>query len=316
MLLSREKKAIKAKRIKNYNFCYGNLENVVLKYVALKYPKGDKFKIRQMKGEAMEQKLKVLIVDDNADLRSLLANGLADLEEISIVGAAANGMIALEMIEKLRPDIMLLDIIMPQLDGFGVLEYLAKQNESPAVIMVSALTQEAFVRRAMEMGAYYYVAKPFEMDSLKNRIKDVVAMLTGVPAATVAKANTSSVLVPTDHAKSLNEKISTVFITIGIPAHIKGYHFLREAIKMVIDNPDVINRITKELYPGIAKKYNTSASKVERAIRHAIEVAWTRGKIENINQIFGYNVYSRNDKPTNGEFIALIADKLLLEKSA
>lgn len=288
----------------------------MLKYLTLKYPKGDKFKIRQMKGEAMEQKLKVLIVDDNADLRSLLANGLADLEEISIVGAAANGMIALEMIEKLRPDIMLLDIIMPQLDGFGVLEYLAKQNESPAVIMVSALTQEAFVRRAMEMGAYYYVAKPFEMDSLKNRIKDVVAMLTGVPAATVAKANTSSVVVPTDHAKSLNEKISTVFITIGIPAHIKGYHFLREAIKMVIDNPDVINRITKELYPGIAKKYNTSASKVERAIRHAIEVAWTRGKIENINQIFGYNVYSRNDKPTNGEFIALIADKLLLEKSA
>lgn len=116
--------------------------------------------------------------------------------------------------------------------------------------------------------------------------------------------------------KSVDERISTMFITMGIPAHIKGYTFLREAVKMVIGNPDIINRITKELYPGIARTYDTSASKVERAIRHAIEVAWTRGKIENINDIFGYNVYTRNDKPTNGEFIALIADKLMLENAA
>ena len=116
--------------------------------------------------------------------------------------------------------------------------------------------------------------------------------------------------------RSIDEKISSVFITIGIPAHIKGYHFLREAIKMVVENPDIINRITKELYPGIAKRFNTSPSKVERAIRHAIEVAWTRGRIDNINQVFGYNVYNKNDKPTNGEFIALIADKLIIEKSA
>ena len=114
----------------------------------------------------------------------------------------------------------------------------------------------------------------------------------------------------------LEKDVTGLIHEIGVPAHIKGYQFLREAIKMVADNPDLINRITKELYPGIAKRFDTTPSKVERAIRHAIEVAWTRGKIDNINQIFGFNVYGRNEKPTNGEFIALVADKLVLEKSA
>ena len=118
---------------------------------------------------------------------------------------------------------------------------------------------------------------------------------------------------PPSAVKSLDEKITSVFLSVGIPAHIKGYHFLREAIRMVYYKPELISKITKELYPGIAKRFQTSASKVERAIRHAIEVAWTRGKIENINQIFGYNIYSKNDKPTNGEFIALVADKLIME---
>lgn len=114
----------------------------------------------------------------------------------------------------------------------------------------------------------------------------------------------------------MDEEITSIFLTIGIPAHIKGYHFLREGVKMVMENHDLINSITKELYPGIAKQFNTTASKVERAIRHAIEVAWTRGRIEKINQIFGYNIYTKNDKPTNGEFIALMADKLSMERSA
>ena len=113
--------------------------------------------------------------------------------------------------------------------------------------------------------------------------------------------------------ETLEERIANLFLTVGIPAHIKGYQYLREAVRMVMDNPELMGRITKELYPGIAKRFQTSASKVERAIRHAIEVAWTRGKIENINQIFGYNIYSKNDKPTNGEFIALVADKLIME---
>ena len=162
------------------------------------------------------------------------------------------------------------------------------------------------------MGVKYYIAKPFECDNIKNRIRDLIAMSKGMMPVRAHN------LTPTSgsETRSIDEKISSVFITIGIPAHIKGYHFLREAIKMVVENPDIINRITKDLYPGIAKHFNTSPSKVERAIRHAIEVAWTRGRIDNINQVFGYNVYNKNDKPTNGEFIALIADKLIIEKSA
>ena len=150
-----------------------------------------------------------------------------------------------------------------------------------------------------------YIAKPFESESIKGRIRDVISLKKGISPVSINKENRLSA--------SIDEKISSVFISIGIPAHIKGYHFLREAVKMVVENPDSINRITKELYPGIARKFNTSSSKVERAIRHAIEVAWTRGKIENINELFGFKVYGKNDKPTNGEFIALIADKLTLE---
>lgn len=266
----------------------------------------------------MEQKQKLLIVDDNGELRAQMGKALATMEDIVVVGTAANGMMALDMIVKHKPDIILLDIIMPQLDGFGVIEYLKEQEQMPDIIVISALAQESFVLRALEMGVKYYMAKPFEMEALKSRVQDLLLLRKGtLPAVRPVKSSYSAnLLFSQDLPKSTDEKISTIFITIGIPAHIKGYHFLREAIKMVIQNPDAINRITKELYPGIGKKFNTSASKVERAIRHAIEVAWTRGKIENINQLFGYNVYSRNDKPTNGEFIALIADKLLLERSA
>lgn len=267
----------------------------------------------QSKGEVvMEEKTKILIVDDNPDVRTQLSGMLAGMEEVKLVGAAANGMTAIDMINRFKPDIVLLDIIMPQLDGFGVIEYLNEHDCMPNVIVISALSQENFIMRALEMGVKYYIAKPFECDNIKNRIRDLIAMSKGmIPARTHTLTPASGA-----ETRSIDEKISSVFITIGIPAHIKGYHFLREAIKMVVENPDIINRITKDLYPGIAKHFNTSPSKVERAIRHAIEVAWTRGRIDNINQVFGFNVYNKNDKPTNGEFIALIADKLIIEKSA
>lgn len=263
----------------------------------------------------MNEKTKVLIVDDNPEVREQLTRTVSTMEELTLVGSATNGMMALDLIARYKPDIVLLDIIMPQLDGFGVLEYLAEQESMPDVIIISALSQESFVVRALDLGAKYYIAKPFSSDTLKNRIRDLIIPQKQEQLVKVRTDSGMGSILSAD-GKSLDEKISTIFITIGIPAHIKGFHFLREAIKMVVNNPDVINRITKELYPGIAKRYNTSASKVERAIRHAIEVAWTRGKIENINQMFGYSVYTNNDKPTNGEFIALLADRLLLERSA
>lgn len=149
------------------------------------------------------------------------------------------------------------------------------------------------------------MAKPVNNDILRERI---IEFGTGSKAGAAKQSAGYN-----SRQKSLDEKLANIFITVGIPAHIKGYQFLREAIKMAIDNPDIINSITKKLYPGIADKFNTSASKVERAIRHAIEVAWNRGKIENINSIFGIKIYSPNDKPTNGEFIALLADKMIME---
>lgn len=253
-----------------------------------------------------EEKTKILVVDDSQEMRDKLSSILSEMQGIEFVGTAANGMTAIEMISRFKPDIVLLDIIMPQLDGFGVMEYLAEHNMMPEIIVISALTQENFIYRALNMGAKYYIAKPFEKENIKNRIQDVIALKKGSFINTVKNDTPSP-------RTSLDEKISSVFISIGIPAHIKGYHFLREAVKMVVENPDSINRITKELYPGIARKFTTSSSKVERAIRHAIEVAWTRGRIENINDLFGFKVYGKNDKPTNGEFIALIADKLTLE---
>lgn len=256
-------------------------------------------------------KTKILIVDDNAEVREQLSLMAASIEEVEVVGTASNGICAIDMIEKLTPDIILLDIIMPQLDGFGVMEYLNEHEINCNIIVISALTQENFIMRALEMGAKYYIAKPFDNENIKNRIRDIIAIGKGI-----MPSRKLPVLRSNFEARSIDEKISNVFITIGIPAHIKGYHFLRHAVKMVVENPDAINRITKELYPGIAKTFSTSPSKVERAIRHAIEVAWTRGRIENINQVFGYNVYNKNDKPTNGEFIALIADKLIIEKTA
>ncbi len=253
-----------------------------------------------------DEKVRILVVDDSNEVRDRLRSIVSEMHEAECVGTAANGITALEMVKSLKPDILLLDVIMPQLDGFGVMEYLSEQGEMPETIVISALTQENFIFRALNLGAKYYIAKPFENENIKSRIRDVIAMKRGIKSTPITKTRQTT----------LDEKISSVFISIGIPAHIKGYHFLREAVKMVVESPDSINRITKELYPGIAKTFSTSPSKVERAIRHAIEVAWTRGRIENINQIFGFKVYGKNDKPTNGEFIALIADKLILESRA
>ncbi|MBO4479133.1 MAG: sporulation transcription factor Spo0A, partial [Clostridia bacterium] len=160
---------------------------------------------------------------------------------------------------------------------------------------------DEYAARAIKNGASHYMLKPISFLSLKNRIDEIV----GVAATTLPTRSVPN--------KMLDERITNIFIAVGIPAHIKGYQFLREAIKMAVANPEIINSITKRLYPEVAERFDTSASKVERAIRHAIEVAWNKGKIENINQIFGVKVYSGNEKPTNGEFIALVADKMLIE---
>lgn len=239
----------------------------------------------------------IVIADDNSALCESIRQYLDSQDGFEVVGIASNGVKAIELVTKQQPDLLLLDIVMPELDGFGVLASL--EGKKPTVIMMSQLATDGFVQKAMQYGASYFLAKPFDYNALVRVINNFTS---SQPRAPQTKKN-----------KNLDEKIANLFISVGIPAHIKGYQFLREAIKMTIETPEIINSITKRLYPGIAEHYQTSPSKVERAIRHAIEVAWNRGKIENINNVFGIKIYSPNDKPTNGEFIALVADKLLLE---
>lgn len=247
----------------------------------------------------------IVIADDNLALCASLKEFFDSKDGYDVIGIAPNGVKAIELTESAKPDYLLLDIVMPELDGFGVLSAL--ESKKPVVIMMSQLATDGFVQKAMQYGASYFLAKPFDYNRLLGLLNELSA--PGQPAQKSAPAPTSR------RNRSLDEKIANLFISVGIPAHIKGYQFLREAIKMTIETPDIINSITKRLYPCIAERYQTSPSKVERAIRHAIEVAWNRGKIENINNIFGIKIYSPNEKPTNGEFIALIADKLLLESA-
>ena len=174
------------------------------------------------------------------------------------------------------------------------------KEKCPKIIFISNLSHSGFVSKAKKEGASYFMVKPITPQNLEQRLLEL------------AKQN-NNVNVESQAEKQLDEKISNIFISIGIPAHIKGYQFLREAVKLAVEEPEIIGSITKRLYPAIAEKFETSSSKVERGMRHAIEVAWNRGKIENINSLFGLRIYSSNEKPTNGELIALIADKMLME---
>lgn len=256
----------------------------------------------------MDKKIKLLIVEDNAQLKDMLVKFFNSKNDVEVVGACSNPIEAAETIKVAKPDALITDMITPEADGLSLLERLNTSEfaSMPKTIVVSAVGSERMVQTACSLGAKYYMIKPYNKDILYRRLQDMFGERT---------YETKRAPEPV-RSKTMDERITAVFLSIGIPAHIKGYHFLREAIKMVVKNPELINYITKRLYPGIAQHFDTSASKVERAIRHAIEVAWSRGKIENINTFIGYDIYTSNDKPTNGEFIALMADKLLLDRSA
>jgi len=259
------------------------------------------------KKEDLMNRYRILVADDSPLYQSALKDYLTAQDHIAAVDVASDGREAMKLLREKEYDVMVLDLVLPQLDGFAIMEQLnaGMVNNPPAIVVVSAIRHEDMVRQACALGARYYMLKPVDADAVYRRI--LTLFETASPSRTFIPGSSQP--------RSLDEKITSVFLVIGIPAHIKGYHYLREAVRMVYDRPEVINRITRELYPGIARRFSTSASKVERAIRHAIEVAWTRGKIENINQLFGYNIYSKNDKPTNGEFIALVADKLIMESA-
>ncbi len=261
-------------------------------------------------------KTRVAIVDDNKDFCQIVAQFISAHEEFEVVGTAKDGIEALDLIERERPEIVVLDVIMPHLDGLGVLEKLhgSENDYFPKFIMLSAVGQDKITQRAIELGASYYVVKPFDFQVFIKRLKETANIETREEASLYNTGNPVKKTSNNNKEKSLETKITNMIQEIGVPAHIKGYLYLREAITMVINDMDYLGAVTKELYPAVAEKFNTTPSRVERAIRHAIEVAWNRGKIDTIDKIFGYTVNNNKGKPTNSEFIALIADKLRLEQ--
>lgn len=264
--------------------------------------------------ESRLNKLKVLVVDDSVRAATMIKNSLKEDEDVEIVGHAEDGVEAIEMIRELSPDVVFLDLIMPKMDGLVVLEKVSKGlpgiEKRPDFIVVTAVTQENVMQTAFQYGASYYVLKPFEKETILAKIQQL-------------KPDNKAILVNNreQYAKrddkpkyNLEMDVTNIIHEIGVPAHIKGYQYLRDAIMMSVDDSEMLNSITKILYPSIAKQHKTTPSRVERAIRHAIEVAWTRGKVDTIDELFGYTVNNGKGKPTNSEFVALIADKIRIEQ--
>lgn len=259
-------------------------------------------------------KITVAIVDDNSRMVALLEEILKEDKDIDVVGTAENGIDACSMIKAKEPDIVLLDLILPKLDGLGVMEKLKSDSEIsklPSFIVVSAIGQERVTESAFDMGASYYIIKPFDNNTILARIKQIKGESAAVRNDHVqAFSNMRESIRP---ERNLETDVTSIIHEIGVPAHIKGYQYLRDAIMMSVNDNEMLSSITKQLYPSIAKQHKTTPSRVERAIRHAIEVAWSRGKMDTIDELFGYTVNNGKGKPTNSEFVALIADKIRLE---
>lgn len=250
----------------------------------------------------MTEFVRIMIVEDNPQLIDSIRSYFTKKNDIEVVGIAFNSLEAIELMKTVSPDLIIMDLVMPKSDGFVLLEFLheSKAEKKPEVIVLSALSHETIIKRACELGAIYYMVKPFAMEVLYERVQDVIGMRSIKPNKPAESIDT----------RFLNQKVITIFLTVGIPSHIKGYQYLREAVKMVYLEPDLINSITKKLYPRIGGVFNTSSINVERGIRHAIDCAWESGKLNKINELFECEVYRKNFRPTNGEFISLIADKL------
>ncbi len=259
------------------------------------------------------EKLNIAIADDNERMVQLLDQIVSSDEELEVVGKAGNGEELIEIIREKKPDVVLLDIIMPKLDGLTVMDRINREQnlKKPAFIVISAVSQEKMTEDAFELGADYYILKPFDNDMVVNRIKRVRSRQQksfAKPKKVNAYDNKKEYM---EH--NLETDVTNIIHEVGVPAHIKGYQYLRDAIIMSVNDMEMLNSITKILYPTIAKRHQTTPSRVERAIRHAIEVAWSRGKMDTIDELFGYTVSNGKGKPTNSEFIALIADKIRLE---
>ena len=303
------------------------------------------------KGNKMyKEKLKVVMADDNLLLCEIVSNYLQTQSDIELVDIAHDGLEAYEKIKKNKPHVALLDCAMPMLDGLGVLEKLLQDNSyRPVCIMMSGIRHDAVTNRAYDLGAEYYIIKPFELDVLADRIRmfrnftptsgkyDTSASKSAFSFDNLEKNdfpqesflqtitsdvarqpinNSTTYIQPSATDNTLEEQVTNLLHEIGVPANIRGYRCLRTAILITVENLDLLQFVTKELYPSIARVLNTTPSSVERAIRHAIGLVWDHGNIQALDKLFGYSVETRKKKPSNSEFIALIADKFRLENKA
>ncbi len=258
----------------------------------------------------MEATTRILIADPSEEFRNMLAEVIHGEEDLDVVGTAGDGQEALALVEAARPDILLTDLVLARLDGLGLLTALADRAEGPAAIVLSGFFNDRVVTACADLGVYFFMPKPCDVPNLLTRIRQVAAEHSrrNAPAAQ------GVAIAPLPKEPSLEAVVTDIIHEIGVPAHIKGYQYLREAIILTVNDMDAINAVTKVLYPAVAKKFATTPSRVERAIRHAIEVAWDRGDLETLQKFFGYTVSNIKGKPTNSEFIAMIADSLTLRR--
>jgi two-component system, response regulator, stage 0 sporulation protein A len=260
-------------------------------------------------------KIKIVIADNNRELCNTLADLIEFQEDMELVGVAYDGLEALKVIESIKPEVLILDITMPYLDGIGVLERMADFPERPIVIMLTAFEQEAMIQRLTTLGATYYMVKPFDANTLFERIRQFTANHPVQGRVTRAQEDRNNYTLHGRREKSTNElelEVSKLFHEMGIPAHFRGYAYLRDAIIIATKEVEVLGNITKNLYPRIAEKYQSTASGVESAIRHTIEIGWERGNTDFMEEFFGFE-NQKNRFPTSASFIAKIADKLRLE---
>ncbi len=246
----------------------------------------------------MNNKITVLLADANEEFRKMLCDSIEETEDFTVIGAVSDGLSALRLIEEKKPQLLLADVILPELDGLGLIDRIAPLAQKPKTILLTAVYRSEIVAQAMERDVAFFMPKPCEINSLLERMRQAV----------------SKEEVEEDALQALHRQVTAVIHEVGVPAHIKGYQYVREAIVITVQDMEVINAVTKVLYPEVARRFNTTPSRVERAVRHAIEVAWDRGDLETLQRYFGYTVSNAKGKPTNSEFIAMIADKIRLEK--
>ena len=254
----------------------------------------------------MESKKRILVADASEEFRTILVEALRAEEDMDVVGETGDGHEAVRLARELSPDIVVMDLVLGRLDGLDVLDVLSKELPRCNTLILSSFARGCMAEQAAAKGGSYYMMKPCRVSSVMERIRLLSAQHWSEEPAIPSAASPLR--------QDLESMVTAIIHEIGVPAHIKGYQYLRESIMMTVEDMDVINAVTKILYPEVAKKFNTTASRVERAIRHAIEVAWDRGDLETLQKYFGYTVSNSKGKPTNSEFIAMIADRLVLQR--